>query len=126
MATDRIRGGAMNVEKRVVENVHVLTPTKSLVGGRESDDLLSAAEEILPQEAPRIVIDLKKIDYVSSGGLGALIKVHSSCIKRGGWLRIIGVGTRIKNIFIVTLLIRVFDTYDTLEEAIAAPIKAGA
>lgn len=114
----------MNVERRMVDNVHVLTPTKRLLGGQETDDLLSVAGEILAQPAPRIVVDLKKIDYVSTGGLTALVKIHVSCVNRGGWMRIIGLGSRIRNIFVITLLIRVFETFETLEEAIAAPTKA--
>jgi len=117
----------MNVERRTAEGVLVLTPTKRLLGGQETKDLLKAAEEVMAQPAPRIVVDLKKIDYVATGGLSALVKLHVGCLNRGGWMRIIGLGTpgsRIRSIFIITLLIRVFETFETLEEALAAPFKA--
>jgi len=117
----------MNVERRMVDNVHVLTPTKRLIGGQETEDLLKVANEIMAQPAPRIVVDLKKIDYVATGGLSALVKLHVGCLNRGGWMRIIGLGTpgsRIRDIFVITLLIRVFETHETLDEAIAAPLKA--
>ena len=102
----------MNIERRVVEGIHVLTPTRRLVGGQETEDLVEAGGEIMAQPAPRIVVDLKKIDYVATAGLSALVKLHVGCLNRGGWMRIIGLGTpgsRIRNIFVITLLIRVFD-----------------
>ena len=117
----------MNIERRVVEGIHVLTPTRRLVGGQETEDLTKAGDEIMAQPAPRIVVDLKKIDYVATGGLSALVRLHVGCLNRGGWMRIIGLGTpgsRIRDIFVITLLIRVFETYETLEEAMAAPSKA--
>ena len=112
----------MNIERRIVEDVRVLTPTTRLPGGQETEDLLKAAEEILAQPLPRIVVDLGKIDYFSSSGLGALVRMHVSCINRGGWMRLVGLGPRLRNILAITS--RVFDTYETLEEAITTPRAA--
>jgi hypothetical protein len=52
-------------------------------------------------------------------GLGALVKIHVSCCNRGGWLRIAGVGVRIKNVLVITRLIFLFETFDTVEQALS-------
>ena len=48
--------------------------------------------------------------------------MHVSCINRGGWMRLVGLGPRLRNILAITS--RVFDTYETLEEAITTPRAA--
>jgi anti-sigma B factor antagonist len=109
----------MNLDRETVGDVQVLTLKRSLTGGKETEELLAVADQIAAQGPPRIVIDLRKIDWIGSTGLGALVKVHVSCINREGWLRVAGIGKRIKNVFLVTRLILLFDTFETVDEAIA-------
>jgi anti-sigma B factor antagonist len=111
----------MLVEQRSLGRVRVLTPARNLTGGKETEELEAAADQVLGQETPRIVIDLKKIDWINSPGLSALVKIHISCVNRGGWMRVAGVGKRIKNLLLVTRVIMLFDTFETVEEAVAKP-----
>jgi anti-sigma B factor antagonist len=115
----------MSLDRSTVGDVHVLTPKKNLLGGQETQALLAAVDEVAGKGDPRIVVDLGKISYLNSVGLGSLVKANTSCINRQGWLRIARVGTKIKNLFIVTKLTFVFDTYDSVEEAVAGANKNG-
>jgi anti-anti-sigma factor len=98
----------------------VLTPHRELMGGNETRELREAVEEILAAGVPKIVVDLGNISWMNSLGVASLVATHVSCIKRGGWLRVARVGRRIHDIFLVTHLVRILDTYDTVEEALAA------
>lgn len=109
----------MSLDRSLIGKVHLLTPHKHLMGSKETVELVAAAEEIFALGTPHIVIDLKKIDFVNSTGLGAIMKIHVGCQNRAGWLRITGVSKRIKSTFLITRLILVFDTYETVEEALA-------
>ena len=108
----------MLVEQKSFGRVRVLIPTRNLTGGKETEELGAAADQVLGQGTPRIVIDLEKIDWINSPGLGALVKIYISCMNRGGWMRVAGVGKRIKNMLLVTRVIMLFDTFDTVDEAI--------
>jgi anti-sigma B factor antagonist len=114
----------MNLDKEKRGDVYVLTPRKNLQGGEETKDLQQAVTDIVAEGTPRVVVDLGKISYLNSVGLGALVGAHTSCSNRQGWLRIARVGTRIKNLFLVTKLTLVFDSYDSVEEAIDGVNKA--
>jgi len=107
-----------SVEKRLVGDVHVLTPHKSLVGGDETRDLTSAIQEVIASGTPHIVIDLGKVSFLNSTGLGALVAGYVSCNNRQGWFRVARTTKRIDNLFLITKLSFVFDTYDTVEEAL--------
>jgi anti-sigma B factor antagonist len=111
----------MLVEQRFVGRALVLTPTRNLTGGNETEELIAAGGQVLDQDVPRVVIDLSKIEWINSPGLIALVKIYISCVNRGGWMRVAGVGKRIKSMLVVTRLIRLFDTFDTVEEALAQP-----
>jgi anti-sigma B factor antagonist len=110
----------VNLETHVVEDVHVLTLHRNLAGGKETQELHAAVDAILARSTPRIVIDLGKVDFLSSLGLSAFVKIHTSCVNRGGWMRIARISKRIHNVLLITRLVMVFDTADTVEQAIAS------
>lgn len=110
----------MNLETHRMGDVHVLTLHRNLAGGKETQELHAAVDAILGEGTPRIVIDLGKIDFLSSLGLSAFVKIHTSCVNRGGWMRIARVSKRIHNVLLITRLVMVFDTADTVEQAVAS------
>jgi anti-sigma B factor antagonist len=112
----------MTLKSRRVGDDHVLTPTRGLVGGKETTELMAAADPIVAQGTPHIVVDLGEIDFVGSMGMSALVKIHTSCITRGGWLRLARISRRIHDALEITRLIMVFDTFDTIEEAIVGQV----
>jgi anti-sigma B factor antagonist len=108
----------MSFDKEMTGDVNVLTPKNNLMGGKETTELVTGIEEIAAQAPPKIVVDLGKVSYMNSTGLGALVRANAHCQNRGGWLRIARAGSRIKNVFLVTRLVFVFDTYESVEEAV--------
>ncbi len=105
----------LDVEKR--GDVHILRPRKDLSGGEETREVEKAIQDIIAQGQPHVVIDLGKVSFVNSTGLGALVAAHTSCRNRQGWLRLAQIAKRIKNLFLITKLAFVFETFDTVEEA---------
>jgi len=110
-------------EHTTVGDVHVLAPKKNLVGKDETQGLLAAIDELAAKGPPKIVVDLGKISYINSTGLGALVRARMTCQRHEGWLRLARVGDRIGAIFMVTKLVLVFDTFETIDEAVSAPEK---
>ena len=113
----------MTFDHTTVGDVHVLAPKKNLVGKEETQELLAAIDEIAAKGEPKVVVDLGKISYVNSVGLGSLVRARTTCNNRNGWFRLARVGNRINAIFLVTKLVLVFDTLETVEEAIAGTTK---
>jgi anti-sigma B factor antagonist len=115
----------MTFDHTTVGDVHVLTPKKNLVGQDETLAILGAIDEVAGRGTPKIVLDLGKISWVNSTGLGSLVRMRATCTNRQGWFRLARVGERINSIFVVTKLVLVFDTYDSVEEAVEGKHKAG-
>lgn len=66
----------------------------------------------------KLVLDLSKVEFVDSSGLGAII----ACLKRlgpEGKLAIVGVKGVVSKLFALTKMDRVFPLYDSVDAAIA-------
>ena len=114
----------MTFDSRVVSDIHVLTPRKNLVGGEETRALTGAVAELASGPAPKVVLDLHRITWVSSLGIEGLRRVHRTCADHQGWMRLACVGERIENIILTMRLDWIFETFDTVEEALVAPGSA--
>ncbi|HTU70898.1 MAG TPA: STAS domain-containing protein [Candidatus Baltobacteraceae bacterium] len=66
-----------------------------------------------------IIVDLTKLEYLDSTGLGALIGGHRRAIEKGGAIRLAVGNGAIARLLTITGLIRVFPVYATLEDAVA-------
>lgn len=104
-----------------VSDVHVLTPKRNLVGGGETVALMEVVDGLACKPGTRVIIDLHRIDWVSSLGIEELRRMHRTCSEQDGWMRLACAGKRINNIILTMRLDWVFDTFDSVEEAIVAP-----
>ena len=106
----------VDIEKR--GDIFVLTPKKDLSGGEETRELERSIKEIVEQGPPQIVVDLGRVSYINSAGLGSLVAAHTSCKNREGWMRLARTGKRIKNLFLITKLTFVFETFESVDDAV--------
>ena len=57
------------------------------------------AQEFLDRVAGQCVLDLAKLEYVSSAGLGVLLKTHKRLMGSGSGIKLINVNNHIHDIF---------------------------
>jgi anti-sigma B factor antagonist len=74
---------------------------------------------LVAQGDNRIVVDLDAVDFLDSTGLGVLVGALKRVRSSGGDLQLICTQPRIRKVFEVTGLTKVFSIYDTLDEAVA-------
>jgi len=67
-----------------------------------------------------IIINLDKVSYIDSSGIGVLISSLSNLKKVGGALKLINVYASVRKVFELTKLTSFFDIYDSESDAIAA------
>jgi len=68
----------------------------------------------------RLVLDLAKMDFVDSAGLGVLVSCLRRAAAEGGDLRLAQVPPFCRSIFELTRLTRVFDVSQSTEDAVKA------
>ena len=89
-----------------------------LLGGKETDELSGKIKELSEAGNKKLLINLGQTTFMNSVSLGVLIAGHSNYAKRGAQLKLCAVDKKIQNIFVVTRLSLVFETYETEDEAI--------
>ena len=71
-------------------------------------------------ESPNIVVALENVEHVSSLMISTLIKVRQGVSERHGDACLAAVPRRLQDLFDVLKIGDVFNTYDTVDEAVAA------
>ena len=69
---------------------------------------------------PRLVLDLSRLRFVDSSGLGAFISCLRKLHAAGGDLKLCGMSKPVRGIFELVRMHRVFDILDTPEDAVLA------
>jgi anti-sigma B factor antagonist len=103
----------MKVSKRLEGDVAVLSLSGKLMGGPDAESVREIIRDTLEQNTKKILIDLGDVSWVNSTGLGILIASHVTVTNAGGALKLSRVSKRIDQIFMVTKLHTVFDTYES-------------
>jgi anti-sigma B factor antagonist len=76
-------------------------------------------EKILSKKEPRIVVNFTKVTYVDSSGLATLVEILKFMRSYGGKLRLSNLSPKIKSLFEITKLDKLFDIKADEAQAIA-------
>ncbi|MFQ6115765.1 MAG: STAS domain-containing protein [bacterium] len=67
-----------------------------------------------------ILVDLSKVKYMDSSGVATLVEALQKVGKYGGRLKIAKLQTAVKEVFELSRLDKVFDIYETVDDALKA------
>jgi anti-sigma B factor antagonist len=70
-----------------------------VAAGRLDAAQAPAAQAFLDRTKGVVTLDCRALEYISSAGLGVLLKTHKRLLGSGGKLRLTGVGPHLKDIF---------------------------
>lgn len=85
-----------------------------------SPDIKKSFEKFLAKKEPKVLISFSKVTYVDSSGLATLVEILKNMRSYGGNLKLAGLSPKIKSLFEITKLEKLFDITASEEEAIAA------
>ena len=109
----------MNVDYRDEGKTAVMRPEGSLnaaVVDERQNEWFSWLKE--HEEVSHIVVDLQDVDFVDSSGLGLLIALLKRAAQRDGDVKLAGLQKNVRMVFEITRTYKVFDIYDSVEEAL--------
>ena len=99
-------------------NAVVIALSGNVMGGPDGSKLHETLHELREQGKKNVVVDLRKVRFMNSSGLGMLISGLTTMRNGGGDLRLANVIDRIQSLLVITKLITVFKHYDSVEEAV--------
>lgn len=92
----------------------------NVMGGPDAVNLNEKLHDLIENDKTNVIVDLGKVKFMNSSGLGMLIGALTTMKKAGGDLRIANATDKIESLLIITKLITVFKHYKTLDEAAAS------
>lgn len=110
----------MKLSHREEGSVTIIVPKGKIMGGPESTALHDLLHELIKNDRKSIVIDLGKVDWMNSTGLGLLISGLTTLKKADGELKLANVTEKIQSLLTITKLVTVFKSFDTVDEAISS------
>ena len=105
----------LSVDKRT--NLAVITIIGS-VDSADSSALLDFLNELIDAGHTCLVIDMTRMDFIVSMGLGAFVRTYTRLRQAGGFLRLAGPQPLILQIIKTTALDRLLPIYDSLDQAL--------
>ncbi len=99
-------------------NCVVIDLKGNVMGGPDAVSLNEKLHELIEKDQTNVVVNLSKVKFMNSSGLGMLIGGLTTMRKAGGDLRIANATNKIESLLIITKLITVFKHFKTLDEAI--------
>ena len=82
--------------------------------------LLDCVKQEILEDRTKLILDCGQLTYVSSMGLGMLVRINSRMKKLGGDVKLAAVQSAVSKILSVVGLNRLFQIYPTVDDAIAA------
>jgi len=110
----------MAVTRRQIRSISIVTLKGRFYGDRETDELEKAILEEAAAGNTRLILSMSECEALNSVGIGTIMRGFANYKGRGGEIKLCGLGKRLKDLFVMTKLIMVFDHHDTEEQALAA------
>ena len=92
----------------------------NVMGGDDTKEFNELLHKLLDQGKTRIVVDVGGVKFMNSSGLGMLIGGLTTVKKANGNFKLANVTDKIESLLIITKLITIFETYDSVDKAVEA------
>ncbi|MCY3487566.1 MAG: STAS domain-containing protein [Bacteroidetes bacterium] len=100
-----------------VYNAAVITLRGNVMGGPMGAKLQDTLGSLKEQGKLNVVVDLARVKFMNSSGLGMLISAMTTMRNAGGDVRLANPAAKIRSLLVVTKLITVFEHFDSVQEA---------
>lgn len=108
----------MKFKSEIHHDYQLLTLEGNLIGEDLGSGILEVANEAINKEVIKCVIDIEKVKYINSTGIGVLITLLTKFRNQGGEVVIINPSEHVQKLLIITKLTAIFKIADSIEEAI--------
>jgi anti-sigma B factor antagonist len=110
----------MTIKEKMYGDIAVLSLKGNLMGDPDTTDVRDKIYSLLQDDVKKIVLDMSKVKWINSSGLGTLIAAMTSVKNKGGEMKLAGVTEKVESLFMITQLIKVFKTYENVDRALAS------
>lgn len=108
----------MNIKTELIGPLTVIFVREERLDAHNSEELKAEVNKVFATGSKNLIVDLKEVRFIDSSGLGVLVSGYKNASTRQGALKLSGLQTQVKSMFELTRLHRVFDIFQTVDEAL--------
>lgn len=109
----------MTLKEKQIRDIVVFELSGKVMGGPEASAFKQRLYSLVDEGKTKVIADLSDVSWMNSSGLGILISGLTTLRNNGGDLKLVGVTGKIESLLIITKLIKIFDSFATIEEAVS-------
>lgn len=110
----------MNFKRNDLGEITVIHLEGVLSGGEDAAALRTAVTSLLDEGRLKLVVDLEKVAWINSFGLGTLHACHTEARKAGGFLKITNVNKRVRHVLTVSRFDSLLESFADVRGAVAS------
>ncbi len=108
----------MNLKTEKSGDMTLLAVREERLDAHNSEDLKAEMNRLFEGGAKDLLVDLKEVRFIDSSGLGVLVSGFKNASTRQGSIKLCCLQSQVRSMFELTRLHRVFDIYQTVDEAL--------
>lgn len=108
----------LNISERQAGDIVVLDLDGRITIGEGSVALRTAIRRLIEEGKKKILLNLGKVGYIDSSGIGELVSSYTAINKEQGQLKLLKLTQKLQDLLAITKLLTVFDVYDDEAEAL--------
>ncbi len=108
----------MKLKTREQDHVAIIEVKGKVMGGPDATVFQDEVKAQIAKGHKKFIFDLGGVDWMNSSGLGILIGAFTTIKNAGGELKLANVTEKIQSLFMITKLVTIFDSYDSVDSAL--------
>jgi anti-sigma B factor antagonist len=120
--------GRMQTASRQIGGISVVDVQGGITFGEGSAMLREVVTSLLEKGNKKILLNLGRVQYIDSSGLGELVRTHTTLQRQGGQLKMVNLNQKVQDLLKATGLHKVFDVQKDEASAVQSfgPLATGA
>ena len=110
----------LNIQERRAGEVTILDLQGDITIGAGGGMLKDRIGGLAAAGRRKILLNLSRVRYVDSSGLGSLIYGFNAVSREGGQIKLLNLTERVRELMIITKLVTVFDTFEEEQAALTS------
>jgi anti-sigma B factor antagonist len=108
----------MKFSSEIKSQVLIIRLEGDLIGENDGTSILSLATDAIQDKVLKCVIDISKLRYINSSGIGVLITILTKFRNKGGEVYLLNPSESVQKLLVITKLNAIFQIAKTEQEAL--------
>ena len=114
----------MTTSTRQVDGVTIVDLSGRITLDEGSTALRETIKQLIDQGQKRVLLNMSKVQFIDSSGIGELVSAFTSAREQGGELKLLNLSKKVHSLIQITKLHAVFDIRDDEAAAVQAFSKS--